>query len=66
MLTHLSRTWRIYSYEKARAALALRLGPHLARDIGIDRPTLWPTRCPATLGTPSTSLAPNTPKPHVP
>lgn len=40
MLTHLSRTWRIYSYEKARAALALRLGPHLARDIGIDSPTL--------------------------
>ncbi|WP_137109712.1 hypothetical protein [Rhodobacter sp. SY28-1] len=38
MLTHLARAWRIYSHEKARAALALRLGPHLARDIGIDSP----------------------------
>lgn len=38
MLTHLARAWRFYSYEKARAALALRLGPHLARDIGIDSP----------------------------
>jgi hypothetical protein len=38
MLTHLTRAWRIHSQEKARAALALRLGPHLARDIGIDDP----------------------------
>lgn len=36
MLAHLARTWRIYSDERARSALAIRLGPHLARDIGID------------------------------
>ncbi|MBN8632362.1 MAG: hypothetical protein J0L76_16095 [Rhodobacterales bacterium] len=44
MLTHLTRAWRIYSNEKARAALALRLGPHLARDIGLDdAPRILPT-----------------------
>ncbi|MDP3198050.1 hypothetical protein [Tabrizicola sp.] len=39
MLTQLARAWRIYSHEKARSALAIRLGPHLARDIGTEKPT---------------------------
>jgi hypothetical protein len=36
MLTTITRAWRIYSDEKERTALANRLGPHLARDIGLD------------------------------
>lgn len=36
MLTSLARAWRTYSDEKERTALANRLGPHLARDIGLD------------------------------
>lgn len=36
MLTSLTLAWRIYSEDRARTALANRLGPHLSRDIGID------------------------------
>lgn len=46
MLTSLKRAWRVYSDEKARTALANRLGPHLARDIGLDAaraPRILPT-----------------------
>jgi hypothetical protein len=46
MLTSLTRAWRIYSDEKERTALANRLGPHLARDIGLENaraPRILPT-----------------------
>jgi hypothetical protein len=46
MLTSLARAWRAYSAEKERTALANRLGPHLARDIGLDDargPRILPT-----------------------
>lgn len=36
MLTSLTRAWRICSDRKERTALANRLGPHLARDIGLE------------------------------
>ncbi len=36
MLNSLTRAWRLYREEYARAALANRLGPHIARDIGLD------------------------------
>jgi hypothetical protein len=46
MLTSLTRAWFIYSDEKERTALANCLGPHLARDIGLDdamAPRILPT-----------------------
>lgn len=46
MLTSLRRAWRNYSDEKERTALANRLGPHLARDVGLDgvtAPRVLPT-----------------------
>lgn len=46
MLTSLTPAWRIYSDNKDRTALANRLGPHLARDIGLDDakdPRILPT-----------------------
>lgn len=46
MLTSLARAWRNYSDEKEKTALANRLGPHLARDIGLDgarAPRVLPT-----------------------
>ena len=36
MLTKIIRKWRVYAADKERTALANRLGPHIARDIGID------------------------------
>lgn len=36
MLRSLTRAWRINSDNKDRTALANRLGPHIARDIGLD------------------------------
>jgi hypothetical protein len=36
MLNSLSRAWLNYQEERERTALANRLGPHIARDIGLD------------------------------
>jgi hypothetical protein len=38
MLNTITRAWRVYREELERTALANRLGPHIARDIGIDNP----------------------------
>ena len=35
MLASLTRAWRNYAHERERTILAARLGPHLARDIGL-------------------------------
>jgi hypothetical protein len=36
MLHPVFRAWRTYREERERSALANRLGPHIARDIGIE------------------------------
>ena len=36
MLNNITRAWRVYREEQERTALANRLGPHIARDIGLD------------------------------
>jgi hypothetical protein len=36
MLTSLLRAWRVHTRQAEMAALARRLGPHIARDIGIN------------------------------
>ncbi|KAF0116131.1 MAG: hypothetical protein FD150_616 [Rhodobacteraceae bacterium] len=36
MLTSITRAWRVYREERERTALANRLGPHIARDVGLD------------------------------
>jgi hypothetical protein len=36
MLHAITYAWRTYREERERSALANRLGPHIARDIGIE------------------------------
>lgn len=36
MLNTITRAWRVYHEERERTALANRLGPHIARDIGLE------------------------------
>ncbi|WP_164517321.1 hypothetical protein [Tabrizicola piscis] len=49
MLTSLLRAWRAHRHRAEVDALARRLGPHIARDIGIggaDMSRALPTLCP--------------------
>lgn len=36
MLNSITRAWLVYREERERTALANRLGPHIARDIGLE------------------------------